>query len=306
MVKSNPKKIKVKKVKVRMSAPVVRSKLDTAAAQWAALLNDPCNGTLTHPIYAGAEGGALIRVENEFTLFNSGTDVCGMFAWVPGQCGTTAAAQTGGTNPATLITLADYSTNVPGYTFLRNNSSSARCVAACAQLYWPGTELNRQGFVAGGQISGATYLDARAAAAMSPDTLRTLLPNRLRMPDGAFEVKWCPSAGDTRWVDPNDSDVGADINTKTAIAFSVNGIPVSTGVRIRCVAVYEYLPKYGNGVVQPFNSRARSSSTLDDVINYLDSNYPSWRARVAQIGLTGAYGLLTRVRAGMAQARIEL
>lgn len=281
----------------------LRQGLDAQAMAWAALLADPCNGPLAHPIYPGADGGALVRVENEFSAFGSGTDTGGLMLWLPGHPGTDSLKLSGFTNTSTPAVLGDISSGSSGYTYLRTNATNARCVAACMQVFWAGTELNRQGFVAGGCLAGGIFTDA-SAAVLSPDNVRPLLPNRARMPDGCFEIRWAPAAGDTLWVDPSEaSTVGANINNKTCLGLAVSGI-AGVGVRIRLVAVYEYVPKYNLGLVSPYNSRALSRSSLDDVINFLDRTMPSWRARISAGAAGLAYSVMNRMRG--AQARLEL
>lgn len=292
--------------RARQRVAQMKAGLDAAAAQWARLLSDPCNAPLVHPIYPGADGGALIRVEAEYTWFAGAGETSGCLFWLPGHPGTDSMRGFGAVNSATATGAIDVSPQAPGYTWLRANSTNARCVAACMQVFWPGTELNRGGFVAGGNLAGGVFTDILGGTAvLSADMVRTMVPNRSRVPEGCFEVRWVPSAGDFQWVDPSESTtVGGNINSKSALCLSASGLPAATGLRVRQVAVYEYTPKYNLGVVTPFNSRAKSRNSLDDVINYLDRSVPNWRARVMAIGLNAAYQFMTRPRGG--QARIEL
>jgi len=295
---------KTSKALVARAMNRVKTGLDEQARAWSALLADPCHGPLTHPIYPGSDGGALIRVENEYTLGDGAAETAMGVLWLPGHPGTDSIRSKGAAASTTNAAFADGSVNSPGYTFLRANATNARCVAACAQVYWPGSELNRQGFLSGGCIGGGTFTDA-SAVGITIDNLRTMCDTRTRMPDGCMEIRWAPSVGDTAWVDPSEgTSVGSNINQRTCIALAATGLPVATGVRIRLIAVYEYTPKYNLGVAVPYNSRAISRSSFDDVINYLDRTMPNWRSRITNGAAAAAYAVFSRVRGN--QARIEL
>jgi len=96
MVKKSAKKMnksavaqKKKKTSVPRGVPAaVRRGMDASARAYAMLLSDPCGAPLTHPLYAGGEGGILVKAESVFNLV-AGTDTKALVHWTPGAMGTT-------------------------------------------------------------------------------------------------------------------------------------------------------------------------------------------------------------------------
>jgi len=134
--------------------------LSPQAMDFAKLLADPYNAKLTHPVYAGAEGGLLARCE-AFGTWGTGVDqTSGIFHWTPGAIGSTNTEYllVGTTAPNVSGAAVGYNAT-PGKTFLTNNACAVRVVAACVTITYPGTELNRSGRVHYGHTSGA-FLDA--------------------------------------------------------------------------------------------------------------------------------------------------
>jgi hypothetical protein len=56
---------------------------------------------------------------------------------------------------------------------------------------------------------------------------------------------------------------------RNGLAVTVRGMPAGIGVRIRLVAVYQYEPKVGLGLVNN-STRALSNNSFDQVMNFLD------------------------------------
>lgn len=248
--------------------------LDSAAADYARLLADPCNAPLVHPVYAGGEGGILIRFETDFIVFNGATDTCGVLSWTPGAIGINGGSAvnllaSGAVNSATAVTPAYqvvYSS--PGCAFLPNNAAAARCVAACMQVYWPGSESNRAGIVFAGNAAARNITNAASSA--TADWVGNVCSFSSRMPNDHIEVRWRPTDADQMLIDPRTVTPDPEFARRNALVLAVKGIPNTTGVRVRLVAVYEYEPVIGIGIVNPQSSVARSGYTLDDVLNYLD------------------------------------
>lgn len=64
-----------------------RPVLDKDAASYAALLADPINAPLVHPIYTGGDGGYLLRADSTFNVGAGVTDNSGYLHWTPGAIG---------------------------------------------------------------------------------------------------------------------------------------------------------------------------------------------------------------------------
>lgn len=249
--------------------------LDEAAAAYAKLLADPCNAPLCPSIMTGANGALVSRFESDQIFNSSATDVgsCGFYC--PSMLTSAAAANAIGvggpwssdTIPGTL-TNATLATQ-PGFTFLAANASGARVVAACIQVSFIGTELQRAGIAAVGCAKYSTLIDGSPTLA----SMRTLAQIVTRTPDGVLEYRLPPSEASSLFRDPTTTVNLASEPTSQdfpALFWSFSGIPVSTGVRVRFVVVYEWIPHIGNGMVAPqMAAVARSRNTNADVLQSL-------------------------------------
>lgn len=264
--------------------PKAGIQLDAYALAHARLLNDPCYGRLAHPVYNSADGGCLSRFEAEFTAFSGATETGGIVAFVPGGLARSVfnnAVVCTSDIVATTLVNASTSNTAPGYSFLQSTASAVRPVAACMQIAWPGTELNRQGFVALGQATGSLITEALTTN-ITISGVRPVAHLRSRVPETVVEVKWRPQSGDADWTDPNTSTADGDLQKKGAIFAAISNLPVGTGVRVRLICVYEWQPKAAQGMASNADDRARSRNTLTDVINVLDKDGPDWAFTVGR------------------------
>lgn len=298
--------------RVGMQRNTRRVGLDGPALQYARLLQDPCSAPLTHPIYGGGESGILTRFESDFIMLVGATDTAGLLAWTPGGIGTTGALPShlffaGATSTSAAATVAATTSNVfaPGLVFLAANSNAARCVSACMQIYWPGSEANRQGIVATGVTSGNAI---QLGASVTVDGVSNMLTVFERMPTDYAEIKWKPADGDQITIPPGTNTAAAELARKNSLVMCIKGIPVSTGVRVRLVAVYEWQPILSDGITNPVTNDSPSSNSLEQVLAYLSSVNPNWLYKSAGVAMrmAGAIAAVqyrnTRARAG----RIEL
>lgn len=249
--------------------------LDPQALAYAHLLNDPCSAPLVHPVYAGSDGGLVARFENYYTLNTTAVgSTSGLFSWTPGGIGNNAGAApaliTGEQASAgTAFTTATLGTTTqPGWAYLSTNSGASRCVAACIQVMFVGAESARSGIVAYGGLTGSTI--ASGVSTNASNALQ-LFEKYERMPVSSLEVKWRPGSFDQEWTNPNSGTSATELGRRSAVGLAWVGAPASTGIIVRMVAVYEYVPILSSGLVVPYNSRSTSSSSLDHVVNALDS-----------------------------------
>lgn len=240
--------------------------LDGPARAYAMLLSDPCMAPLTHPLYAGGEGGILVKAESVFNLVGGGTDTKGLVHWTPGAIGTTNSELLTDSSNGTFTATAN--ANTPGKTFLVANATGVRCVAACLQATYLGTELNRAGNYALGRTQGS-LIDLGSAINFAD--LEPTLEHFTRTPDGTIELRWIPANMDQSFTDPNVATPAQEKDRKSAITFSASGLTAGSGIRFRLVAIYEYQPKTGTGIATPSSSRAKSSFSLDDVLNVVET-----------------------------------
>jgi len=282
--------------------------LDAAAVRYYRMLSDPCFAPVAHPVYAGGDGGLLARFESEFTLANGPADTCSIVGFVPGFLAS-AVFQNAVTLPSDMTSslMIANGTLSPGYAFLQSAASAVRCVSACMQIAWPGSELNRQGQVTMGQCSGA-LLSQAITVPTSVSAIRPLCHLRTRMPADMCEVKWRPTIGDAEWKDPSSLGTTTDANHKGGLIATVSNLPAGTGVRVRFIATYEWQPKVNQGMASAFDATDHSSNTLDDVINALDRNGPGWAYRVgaAATTATNMYAAYNTARAVGRAAGVRL
>jgi len=275
------KKMVVKKQRVRARG-VGQETLDVEGMKYMNLLRDPCTGPLVHGP-GSTEGGSVFRCESDFIMGNGALETCGVFMWAPGAYNTALNPVNGsGTmfnNSATDLTAFNplatgTSIYAPGYAFLQTNASSYRCLAACIQIYWPGSELNRQGIVG---VAQGTYGAMSTNINLTVAQVRGACPITQRMPSDRLEAKWAPHYADGLFRNASNTQIPEDGHGSLIVNWA--GIPVATGVRLRLVAVFEWRPKLTTGAfVLSSNTEggSRSSATIQSVRQYLDRMDSHW------------------------------
>lgn len=241
----------------------------------------------------------LIRLESDAVYFSGAGITAGGIIWVPGAKVAIGASRT--TDAITTPSFSQLTSGIAGE-FLNTQSTSYRCLSACMQVSWPGSELNRQGIVSLGVVPSSlltqlspTTLGGQASPA-SIGQLRTASQFVGRMPDTKYECKWKPGPGDDNDFDysaynQNPSSTPSLTMNRNAILMSVAGLPDGVGVRIRTVAVYEYTPVATAGLVNTVHT-TRSANTTQDVVREVDKKLgDNWFVRgLTYIGAgIGAY-----------------
>lgn len=266
----------------RNANPRAGALLDKPAADLARLLADPCGAPVVHSISPGSGGSFVVRVEADAIIFSGAAQTAGIFYWAPGGIRAFANA---GPDDVTALTLNQITNLVPGDGFLASYSS-AKCVAACAQVMFPGTELQRSGVVGMGVVPVATLSNVTpvafggSASTTTAANIRTLCQICERTPDITQEIRWRPGQGDEEDVDLNALNQTTSIfvtqaRGRNAIVISAAGLPAAVGIRIRTVAVYEITPRSGFGLMASVET-TRSSSTITQVLQALDKASEGW------------------------------
>lgn len=262
---------------MRVGRPV----LDKPGLDYAKLLADPCGENLVHPVYQGGSGGYLLRVETDAIHNTDPTDSGSMGFFCPGNIHDTATlggfGKTGVPVASDSLTynLLPFNSLQPGYAFLKANSASHRCVAACLQVSYPGSELSRAGIVGLGQANYSSLVQTPK----STSQLRAMAQHVRRMPDGVLEIVLVPNTSSQKYTNASDTSAATIDDDMPTLFWSAYGIPVSTGIRVRCVAIYEWLPINTTGVNLPTPSLSSSSrNTLNDVLLALEET-GDWTAK---------------------------
>lgn len=285
MAKSKSKSKSGRKAPRRAVIPkMMRAGLDAQGMAWANSLNDPCGAPLAHPCYVGSDGGILTRFEGFYDVGTGATDTCGIFSFTPNAIGNSAGSGPAITffnaaNPGVATALANpTNASQPGYTFLSTNATAVRCVSACIQVYYAGTELNRSGILSYGNVSGGTFLVGNV---VNVNNSSNVLEHYTRVPNELIEIKWRPTSADQLWRDP--SQVLGSFNDAARLGgmgFTFTGLQAAAGLRVRIVAIYEYMPDSQVGITNTVRSRSTSRNSFDEVINYLDAT-GDWMVRAA-------------------------
>lgn len=237
-------------------------RLASSADTYADLLADPCRGPLVGPIGA-TQKGYITRFEKTIVVpatYVDGTTkntTCFAIRWNPGVIDPSATAQDtlqGRVEVASNATLstAAFLTNdeSPGYTFINTTATSARCLAACMQVTYTGSELNRQGVV-GSFVSSASL----AFSSTNAETLMGITQSRSRVADGMFEVRWKPNDYDVNFSHFNQSASTEQMAKHSALYLVGQNLSpttsANTAIMVRLVAVYEWTPDANEGMIVP-------------------------------------------------------
>lgn len=239
-------------------------RLSDAGVRYARLLADPCTADLVNGPFGDGFGGMVSRFEKEYVINNSATDVGAFFAFTPGLGSCIIANAPITDETATITPVALLAASSPGYSFLQPNASHIRPLAACVQVYWPGSELNRQGIISLGRHSNEVVNDTASVSA-----LRAQANYIQRMPADKAEMVWRPSEFDLRGQEWGSTPAVNTVAGMTSIVVTATGIPPSTGIRIRVVAVYEWMPDPASGFKNVV-VRTPTPHRLADIIAFLD------------------------------------
>lgn len=288
----------------RVPRPIGGLKLQDAAIRYANLLADPCNGDLVPGPFGDGFGGMVARFEKEYLINNSATDTAAAFTFNPFS-GLVAWQTTPLVDDTTTVTWTVASSSLvhPGNSFLVANAAWSRCISACVQVYYPGSELSRAGVVSLGQYPAEVVTDPVAVA-----TYRTMANYVMRTPADCAEIVWRPNHADLLGREPNTVYSTTPMNgtNNTSIVVTAAGLPVSTGIRIRVVAVYEWMPDPLAGFKNTV-TRNPNPVTLGQVLAYLDrtGDWMAGTARAAGRAVSSlAHGVASMYQLGNGAARI--
>lgn len=239
-----------------------------AANRYAALLADPCHGPLVQSPFGAGTGGLVNRFEADFMIGTFGTSTAAVHVFSPAlnqSWGETSAL----TTDSQTIAFSSFNAAAPGYNYFLNNARAFRCLSACVQVYWPGSELTRAGVISIAQMNSVEALSAASTVAR----LRAAAPYVERMPATHSELIWRPCESELAWNNPTDT---AEDDQVSALVVTAAGLPAGVGIRLRVVAVYEWLPRPDlvQGMVLP-SSKPSTTATLAGVVGALDK-FGNW------------------------------
>lgn len=244
--------------------------LDSHAAAYARLLADPENAPLVHPTYAGAEGGYLTRAVSTFNIGTATGETAGFVHFTPGMIGPGGyeVLSAAGTSDTVLMPPSANTAASPGRNFITGTASGVRCVAACMNIAYQGSELSRSGRIYFGNTSGGVV---DSGSTVSVASLTQVLSHSMRTPATDVKIMWRPNNADEIMIDPGAS-VAAKSGNCAALTLAFSGLAPTSGLSIRLTVVWEWQPNVGYGMVNPSSSSVPSRNSLDDVLAFLMRN----------------------------------
>lgn len=260
--------------------------LDAEARKYAKLINDPCYGPITAPIYQSSGSGQFVRIESDFILGAEATSVGAACIFTPGLVTVNGDGlikpNAVVASDSAAITWAQDTLAQCGTTFALT-AGAVRAVSACLQVSFVGSELSRAGVVSLAQMSRQVAVTYTSLAKLRGGADRVV-----RMPDGVLELKLSPQAKNADFQTTGTANL--DVSELPCLVMSTSGIPASTGVRVRLVQVLEWLPLSGTGIVNGTIATA-SNSSLQQVLAAMYKSNPQWQYELLT-GL-GAYAAKT-------------
>lgn len=219
------------------------------------------------PFGAGS-AGLVSRFERDFVFGNAAGETCAALAFIPASGTVYWTASTG---DSVALTWLQATAQAPGSSFLAANARQFRCLAACAQVMWPGSELNRQGIISLAQGPAEEV----ASTVSTVGNMRSAAQHVERMPEDIVEIKWRPNDSELQWNNAAgvlSAPASVDLEKYGALFATSAGAPAATGIRVRLVAIYEWLPRpdVAPGMSTSY-SKPPNTDTLTKVLTALDA-----------------------------------
>lgn len=229
------------------------------------LIMDPCGAELTTG-YALSSTGLVQRFTRYITPAVT-TENAFAFVWNPTSQGTAITQKTA----TGLGAPTNVSTPGPGEGFFESNADAAATLAACVEVLYTGTLVNRKGYIGVCQANW-NVLAAIAAGTTDLGTLMSYCQAVSPVPSAAVELKWSPSM--RNFVMTNTTDEGG-ASTDNALMVVAVGVSPNDFV-VRFTAVYEYVPKFTLGAPAPRVTKAIPTGVGERIISRLDAAGHWW------------------------------
>lgn len=249
-----------------VQVPRPRLALGSAAARYAALVADPCNAPLIPAPIGDGSGSMVARFERDVIIGAETGAAAVAFGFVPSDPRSYGPFAVIGTDNATFAWNDTFFTGfTPGKDFLLANAQAFRAISCCLQVYWPGKELERSGIISLARVNADLF-----TANTRVDELRSNSQYIERMPSGCAEIVWRPSEFDMQMTEPEGTGATTPAGRRlTGLLATASGYPAGTGMRVRIVVAYEWIPKQTSGF-KLSSHNADTGVTLGSVLNMLD------------------------------------
>lgn len=246
-------------MKRRYQAPVELSDATERIMTHANLCMDPCNAKIGPTAYRGSDGFVQrFRTTQSLVLT---TQSCFLSVYYPAYNSIYLAAiplpASGIAGPLT------YNIAGPGQSFLLTNADSQRAVAACMQVDYTGTELDRQGLLYRGVIKASVFSNS-----FTLDQITALLGNPERVPDHTAEVKWIPGSIEEEYW--NTGSIAPDGPGDRNVIVTVGvGFTSPVTFSFTNTLVTEWQPNFGVGIAANSPNTADAPAGFEHVKTHL-------------------------------------
>lgn len=265
------------------------------------MVMDPCNSKICPTAYRGSDGFVQrFRTTQSLVLT---TQSCFLSVYYPAYNSFYLAAiplpASGIAGPIT------YNIAGPGQAFLLANADSQRAVAACTQVNYTGTELDRQGLLYRGVVKASVFSNS-----FTLDQITALLGNPERVPDHTSEVKWIPGACEEEYW--NTGAVTPDAPGDRNVIVNVGiGFTSSVTFTFTNTLIAEWQPNFGVGIAANTQNTADAPAGFEHVKTQL-AKAGNWWVSAAHSLETGyqtaakVYRATKGIRAGMSALALTM
>jgi hypothetical protein len=226
----------------------------------------------------------------------------------------TKLAASGGAVPSTTYGTA------PGEAFLDAQADSVSTLAACMEVMYTGTLVNRKGHIGVCQVAGHVAADIRSGSVPLTD-LMAYCQHIPPVPSHTVELKWSPSIRNyTSQNFSNEASAPVNENQLMVVAVGVNPLDFI----VKFTSVYEYVPKFALGLPAPRATKSIPPNAGETIVSTLDRMGVWWHNlggaaaaayrmggaayyAAGQVARTGiAYGAVAKQLAGAAVPLLAL
>jgi hypothetical protein len=303
--------------------------------QVAKMISNPCDGPIVRNLY-GTNAGLMARYKSTSSFANVSLGGTGYLLWIPKYCGTSGNGAKAnnfvffpaGTGTVPLNTAAvPYGRNAitagamtsagciddPTYSFMSGaTAGSCRTLAACIKLSNIGRldEISGQmGFIDNVPLSAFIGAGTNFATI---DQLFTLSSKVTRLNGQTYEQRYRPLLTDTFFVSEQDDIItlgttgtsattfgtlNAAVEEPRVIGFVWRGV-VNPSMIFEYYKTIEWTPEPGSGFVMP-SPEGATVDLREKALAFLDTYYPEWTVRAADVGAAVLSHVIESLRVGM-------
>jgi len=232
------------------------------------LIMDPCEAEMAHGYALSTEG--IVQRFTQYYTPTATTETSFSYAVFPTFYNTGGVYQNLGSGTGAIGTTV--TAQLPGQTFLDANADTISTLAACVEVLYTGTVVNRKGYIAVAQGNTSAIIDAVSTATNTFSGLVALSNAAAPIPSSTVAVRWSPTVSNFNGS-ANAAETSAITSTNGVLVTAVGVNPSDFVVRV--TIVYEYTPKIGLGQPLARVSRTTPPGVGERITSALD-RYGHW------------------------------